>query len=110
MAFQTGSRARDRHIKRAPRVDGRHSATLVTSDGVLIPATVTNLSNSGFRLRSNELLRIGEYVALRVKNYGDFPGQIRWALGEEAGGVFLEPVTLTNEVLSETKPRVGPTR
>ena len=103
MAFQTGSRARDRHIMRAPRVDGQHSATLVTSDGIHFPATVTNLSNSGFRLQFKELLRIGEYTALRVVNYGDFPGQIRWALGDEAGGVFLEPVALPSH--GTTEPR-----
>ena len=97
MAFELRSIAREGHIKRAPRVDGAHSATLVTADGVNIPATVTNLSGGGFRVESDELLRIGEYVALRVNGYGDFPGQIRWALGAEAGGVFLEPVVLPSD-------------
>jgi len=82
------------YIKRAPRIEGRHSATLVTADGHIIPVTVTNLSGGGFRLETDELLRTGEYVALRVNRYGDFPAQIRWALGAEAGGVFLEPVVL----------------
>ncbi len=97
MALQFKSSVRDRHIKRAPRIDGEHSAVLVTADGNIIPATVTNLSGGGFRLESGELLRIGEYVALRVNGYGDFPGQIRWALGAEAGGVFLEPVVLPSD-------------
>ncbi|MCY7338576.1 MAG: PilZ domain-containing protein [Sphingomonas bacterium] len=100
MAIQSRSSVREKHIKRPPRIEGRHSATLVTADGNNIPVTVTNLSGGGFRVESDELLRIGEYVALRVSRYGDFPGQIRWALGTEAGGVFLVPVVLPTELTS----------
>ena len=35
---------------------------------------------------------IGEEVRLRVGRMGDYPGQIRWALGHEAGMVFTGPV------------------
>ena len=100
MLFEFRSNARDMHTKRKPRIATAHCATLVTADGSRIPATVTNLSGSGFRVESDELLRIGEYVALRVKGYSDFPGQIRWALGAEAGGVFLEPVILPSDMTS----------
>ena len=101
MSFVFIPNARDRQIKRAPRIDTAHSATLVTTDGTEIPVIVTNLSGGGFRVGSAELLRIGEYVALRADKYGDFPGQIRWALGAEAGGVFLEPVILPSYTTSK---------
>ncbi len=81
-------------IKRAPRVDGRHPAILATADGHTMSVMVTDISGGGFRVQSDDMLRIGEYVALRVDGYGDFPGQIRWALGAEAGGIFLEPIVL----------------
>ncbi len=84
------------YIKRAPRVDGRHVALLATADGHTMPVIVTDLSSGGFRVQSDDLLRIGEYVALRVEGYGEFPAQIRWALGAEAGGLFLEPIVLPN--------------
>ncbi len=103
MPSQFKSTIRERHIKRAPRIDGRHSAVLVTADGNIISATVTNVSGRGFCVNSNELLRVGEYVALRIKGYGDFPGQIRWALGAEAGGVFLEPVVLPIDQVSDCR-------
>ena len=87
----------ERHIKRAPRVDGRHPALLATADGRTMSVTVIDLSSGGFRLSTDEHLRIGEYVALRVDKYGEFPAQIRWALGSEAGGIFLDQIVLPAE-------------
>ena len=85
-------------IPRTPRVDARHEAVLIASDGGEMDVVVTDLSNRGFRIEAHEALfigeniMIGEHVRLRVPRYGDFPAQIRWALGCEAGGIFLEPV------------------
>ena len=79
--------------KRAPRIDVRQPATLINSDGVQAEVIVLDVSSGGFRLEvSDFLVRIGEFVTLKVEHSEEFPAQIRWALGEEAGGVFLEPV------------------
>ena len=82
------------HIPREHRIEIAHDATVVMADGSERPVTITDVSASGFRLQSGDILPIGEHVFLRVPRYGDFPAQIRWALGSEAGGVFLEPVEL----------------
>lgn len=82
-------------IKREPRVDVTFDACLIDSSGVEHQVKVLDLSKSGFRLECEEMLRIGERVELRTKRHGDFPAQIRWALGQEAGGRFLSPVTLS---------------
>ena len=82
------------HIKRAPRVATCYPATVVDGDGVELAVIVVDISREGFRLTSDETMVIGEHVHLRVPRYGDFPAQIRWAIGNEAGGVFLEPVNL----------------
>lgn len=82
------------HIKRAPRVATDLAATVVDGGGTEFAAIVTDISKQGFRLTCGETLQIGEFVHLRVPRYGDFPAQIRWALGNEAGGVFMEPVRL----------------
>ncbi len=82
------------HIKRAPRIEGRHDALVVDAAGRQVNVVVTDISDGGFRMNTSETFSIGEYVALRVARYGDFPAQIRWALGNEAGGHFLEPVVL----------------
>lgn len=85
-------------IPRTPRIDARYPAVLVASDGGEIDVTVTDLSSRGFRVEAEqnlfigENILIGEHVHLRVARYGDFPAQIRWALGCEAGGIFLESV------------------
>jgi hypothetical protein len=85
-------------IPRAPRIDARHPAVLVASDGGEMEVVVTDLSSRGFRVEADQTLfigeniMIGEHVRLRVERYGDFPAQIRWALGNEAGGIFLEPI------------------
>lgn len=75
--------------KRAPRVDLRRPAVLIDSDGVEQDVTILDVSSGGFRLKVEETPRIGEFVTLRVERGEEYPTQIRWALGNEAGGVFL---------------------
>ena len=81
-------------ISRAARVSVSHEAVLVLADGSEHSVTITDVSSGGFHLRTPRTVPIGDHVFLRVDRYGDFPAQIRWALGNEAGGVFLEPVDL----------------
>ena len=81
-------------VPRRHRIEVAHDATLVLSDGSEHLVRVSDVSAGGFRLETDETMPIGEHVFLRVPQYGDFPAQIRWALGTDAGGVFLEPVGL----------------
>ena len=78
--------------KRAPRIDLRRSAVLINSDGDEFSATILDVSSGGFRLEIAETPRIGEHVTLCVDRGDKYPAQIRWALGNEAGGVFLTQV------------------
>lgn len=80
--------------KRTPRVRTSITAILIDSDGGELPVQVLDLSSGGFRLRAGEPLVSGEQVRLRVPRYGDFPAQIQWVEGHEAGGRFLERMTL----------------
>jgi hypothetical protein len=81
-------------IKRAPRVDTNIDAKLTDSDGSSMEVVVLDISREGCRLEADGTLKIGEKIELHVPRYGTFPAQIRWALGKEAGAVFLEPVIL----------------
>jgi hypothetical protein len=81
-------------IKRAPRVDTRFDTSLIDSDGSMVSVVVIDISREGCRLETDGALKIGEMVQIKVPKYGTFPAQIRWALGNEAGAVFLEPVFL----------------
>lgn len=81
-------------IKRSPRVDTNIKTSLTDSDGSSIPIVVLDISREGCRIETDGSLKIGEQVQIDVPKYGTFPAQIRWALGNEAGAVFLEPVFL----------------
>jgi PilZ domain len=84
--------ARNREFaKRAPRVDLRRPAILVDSKGGERDVTILDISRGGFRLETSEIPRVGEFVTVRVERDVGFAAQIRWALGNEAGGVFIEP-------------------
>ena len=80
------------HIKRPPRVDTQIDTFLTDSDGNRISVIVKDISQDGCRLETTAMLRIGEKVQIEVPKYGNFSAQVRWALGNEAGVVFLEPV------------------
>lgn len=79
-------------IKRGPRVDLRRPAVLVDGDGNEFDVTILDVSSRGFRLEVAESPRIAEFMTLRVERGHEFPAQIRWALGDQAGGVFLTAV------------------
>jgi hypothetical protein len=81
-------------IKRAPRVDTRFATSLIDSDGNSVSVMVIDISREGCRMETDGSLKIGENVQIKVPKYGTFPAQIRWAMGNEAGAVFLEPVFL----------------
>ena len=78
--------------KRAPRLDLRRPAVLIDSDGVATDVVILDISSGGFRLEVAEPPLVGEHATLRVERSEEFPVQIRWALGKEAGGVFLSPI------------------
>ena len=81
-------------IGRAPRIASHHRAMLIDAEGRELPGIITDISKGGFRIKTDEPLMIGERVRVRVDRYGDYPAQIRWANGTEAGGIFLEPIAL----------------
>lgn len=85
---------RGRERQRSPRVQTSITAVVVGEDGGELPVEVLDLSSGGFRVHSSWPLTVGAKLRLRVDRYGDFPAEILWVNGLEAGGRFLEPVTL----------------
>ena len=81
--------------KRAPRVSMRRPAIIIHEDGFEASVTILDVSSGGFRLEVTETPRIGEFVTLRIDRGEPVEAQIRWALGNEAGGVFLTPAEFT---------------
>lgn len=83
-----------REMPRSPRVRTSLAAVLLDSDGGELPVEIIDLSSGGFRLRTTEPLIVGEEVRLRVSRYGDFQAKVQWVEGYEAGGRFIDQVTL----------------
>jgi len=94
MPNEAKASSRNAQVRRAPRIEGRHHAIAVDSAGRTYDVTVVDISSGGFRIETEETFRTGEYITLRVARNGNFPTQILWTLGKEAGGMFLEPVAL----------------
>lgn len=72
----------------SPRIGLSNEATLVFADHSEVSITIVDVSERGFRLRSNELLEVGEEVVLR-DHRGEARAQVRWVKGFEAGCLFL---------------------
>jgi hypothetical protein len=75
---------------RAFRLAINHPAVLVRADGAESSVTITEVSQTGFRLKAPQVPRAGERVIFRGAS-GDVPAEVRWAFGDAAGGMFLPP-------------------
>lgn len=80
------------YANRSPRIDIRRAAALVRSDGAECAAQFLDISSGGCRIKVEQPVLVGEFVTLRVERSREFPAQIRWVEGNEAGAVFLAPV------------------
>lgn len=59
-----------------------------------IEVTVCDVSTGGFMAKCLQPVRIGSYVSLDVPGLGPVNAQVRWQLGEQMGGMFLDPIRL----------------
>jgi hypothetical protein len=66
----------------------RHPALLVRDDGSEDVVTITEFTQTGFRVVVSLRPNMGERVLIRVTGVRDVPARIRWAHGAEAGGSF----------------------
>ena len=78
---------------RDPRVDVDFDVRVRTEAGET-EAQLLNLSSDGFRLHSADPLQVGWEVTLEAAKQFPVKALICWACGNDAGGVFAEPVAL----------------
>ena len=79
---------------RQRRVTLNCDAVVTESDGCTIDVVIVDVSLEGFRLRSPEEFELGSTITLQMRETRPVRGEIRWACGHEAGGVFLDPISL----------------
>lgn len=75
---------------RDKRISVNLAGNLTTEDGVMVSVRVLDLSASGFRLMADDELIVGERVSLRIGREPGLPATIKWVVGREAGGRFLQ--------------------
>lgn len=83
-------------MKRGPRVEVEFAAVLVAADGHQSKVTVKDVSARGFRLEHFDDLHEGDEVELRLDKGEVLRGRLQWSLGNEAGGIFLDPPPLVD--------------
>jgi hypothetical protein len=75
-------------ISGTERSEALLSGSLELSDGRQIAVSVTGITKEGCEVLSDETLRIGSHIILRVAPFDGFRAQVRWALVGTAGVRF----------------------
>lgn len=60
-----------------------------------VEVRVCDVSQSGFMAECSEAVAIGSRVSLDVPGIGPVHAQVRWQIGGRMGGMFLDPISLT---------------
>ena len=82
----------DSHTRKVYEASGGYSA-LKKILKEKTPVEVIDLSSGGCRMRAKWTLTNGAKICLKVR-HDEFPAEIVWVDGHEAGARFLEPVTI----------------
>lgn len=80
--------------RRERRVSLNREAILTEADGFTVDVTIVDVTKDDFRLRSVTELELGSKVILQMQNATPVRCEIRWSCGHEAGGIFLDPITI----------------
>jgi predicted RecB family nuclease len=81
--------------RRSPRLAVAHETQMRSSDAYTVEVRVRNVSTCGFMAECAQPARIGSYVILEVPGIGPVHAQVRWQIGINMGGMFLDPISLT---------------
>ena len=79
---------------RERRVTLNCEAVVVEPDGCSTDVILIDMTQHGFRLRSQDELEVGAEILLQMPQVPAVRGMIHWMSGHEAGGVFLDPIVV----------------
>jgi hypothetical protein len=66
-------------------------AELVTHDGRSVSIEFYDLSRSGFKIRHDDELMVGDIVTIISSRGSRVTAEIKWVADRLAGGIFIEP-------------------
>jgi hypothetical protein len=79
-------------IGRKDRLPVVIEAVVHRGDGSSVPVKVTDFSDQGCRVESDDLFAIGERIQIAIPRFGLVEAQVRWAMAGSAGTrFFLDP-------------------
>lgn len=86
----------------SPRVDAV-GQVLLRSGGKIYAAALCDISTSGVKIRTSNVLQLGPSVAITLPGFPPMKGYVRWADGAHTGLVFDHhlPIELLSEWLAE---------
>lgn len=64
-------------------------AVVRRADGTSSPVRLSNVSDEGCRIETDDDFRIGELFDIAIPRFGQLRAQVRWALPGSAGARFL---------------------
>ena len=76
-------------------------------DRYTVEVKVQNLSSAGFMAECAQPVLIGSYVTLAVPGIGNVQAQVRWQIGSQMGGMFLDPISLARCEWTAEKAKVA---
>jgi hypothetical protein len=82
----------DRRIERLPVAS---TTSLRSDDWYNVEVKVRDVSQDGFMAECAHPIAIGSTVSLDIPGIGPVHAQVRWQIGTRMGGLFLDPISLT---------------
>lgn len=70
------------------------STKLSTPSQRAVEAMVRNIAIGGFMVECPVALEIGSPVLLDIPGIGPVKAQVRWQIGPQVGGMFIDPISL----------------
>jgi hypothetical protein len=69
-------------------------ADMSPQDLYKVEVRIRNVSTAGFMAECAATVRIGSLVLLDIPGIGAVQAQVRWQIGLQMGGMFLDPISL----------------
>lgn len=81
--------------RRSTRSHVSSKAKLRQQDWCNVEVTIRDVSTLGFMAECSAPVEIGSYVMLDLPGLGAVRAQVRWQLAGRMGGMFLDPISLS---------------
>jgi hypothetical protein len=76
-------------VSRKDRNPVEIDAVVQRDDGTRAEVRLSDLTDEGCRIQTDDLFRIGEQLQIAIPRLGQLSAQVRWALPGSAGARFL---------------------